>query len=174
MAQEAIAEARLIYGCGTEGVDLLHREHAVIDIYESSEAGQAGRATEVRAGEGAEKRRMREEELAGDEVAWTYVVVEIGIELLFVISGERRARDSAASSLRRRDEKLTIRKLEIKQLQRNGIDRGDSEFLHQSCRRAIVRQARRDQDALVQALIRGAVRLSRALIRNEEKCLVLT
>src|SRR5439155_15092915 len=112
MAQEAIAEARLIYGCGTEGVNLLHREHAVIDIYEGTKTRNAGRPAKVRSRERAEKRCMGEEELAGDEVIWTYVVVEIGIELFFVIGGERRARGSAAGSLLRRDEKLPVGKLE--------------------------------------------------------------
>src|SRR3989449_641024 len=133
----------------------------------------AGWPAKVRSRERAEKRCMGEEELAGDEVIWTYVVVDIGIDLFFVIGGQRRARGSAAGSLRRRDEKLTVGKLEIKQLQRNGIDRGDLELIHQSRRGAVVGQARRNQDVLVQALIRGAVRLSCALIRNKEECLVL-
>ena len=173
MAQEAIAEARFIYGCRAEGVNLLDREHAVIDIYERTKTRNAGWPAKVRSRERAEKRCMGEEELAGDEVIWTYVVVDIGIDLFFVIGGQRRARGSAPGSLRRRDEKLTVGKLEIKQLQRNGIDRGDLELIHQSRRGAVVGQARRNQDVLVQALIRGAVRLSCALIRNKEECLVL-
>src|SRR5438270_1766213 len=129
MTQDGIEYACHLDGCGDYSVNLLHREHAVIDIYEGTKTRNAGRPAKVRSRERAEKRCMGEEELAGDEVIWTYVVVEIGIELFFVIGGERRARGSAAGSLRRRDEKLPVGELEIKQLQRNGIDRGDLEHL---------------------------------------------
>src|ERR1700739_3074200 len=123
MAQEAVPESRFVHSSRTEGVNLLHREHAVIDIYEGAEAGQAGRHAEVRSSECAEERRMREEELAGYEVIRVYVVIDIRIELPFVEGGECSSCDSAARGLRSRNEKLAIRELEIKQLQGNGIDR---------------------------------------------------
>src|SRR5437016_4543575 len=101
MAQKAIAEPRFVHSSRTEGVNLLHREHAVIDVYEGAETGQAGGVGEIRSSQRAEKRRMPEEELAGYEVIRIYVVIEIRVELFFTISGERPARDSAARGLRR-------------------------------------------------------------------------
>ena len=51
---------------------------------------------------------MGVEKLPGDEIIWAYAVIEIGVELLFVVARTCRASNPPAGCLRGRNKKLTV------------------------------------------------------------------
>ena len=89
-------------------MDLLQREHTVVNRYLRAEAGQAGGCAEVRSRESGEHRSVCGEEFTNQGISCTRVVVEIGIELFFMVSGEGRSGDSALRILGGGNQKLSV------------------------------------------------------------------
>src|SRR5713101_1570565 len=122
MPDEAVAESCFIHCRGAKDVNLLKREHSVVDCHPGAEPGQAGWCAKVRSSEGTEQRSMRKKELAGQRVSRTHAVVEISVELFFVIGRECGPCDPATGRLGRRNQILTVWDLQVEQFQRDRVD----------------------------------------------------
>ena len=81
---------------------------------------------------------MRRKELGRERIFGAEPVVEIGIELFFVIGRQRRTRDSAAWSLRRWNQEMSIRKLQVQEFQGNRIYRAYAKRVAEGYRGAII------------------------------------